>query len=76
MPVSHAFSKELLAGIVSGGIDKLAETKGEDAWDHNEAHKRAREGAKRMYDEHYINEQGAVHYGPKEYERSRHFINK
>lgn len=31
--VNHAFAKELLAGFVGGEVDKLAETKGEDAWE-------------------------------------------
>jgi len=72
-PVSHAFAKELLAGFVGGEVDKLAETKGEDAWDHHEARKHAEQSAERMYDEHYIDDQGADQYNPNEYERPPRF---
>ncbi|ETN44215.1 uncharacterized protein HMPREF1541_10766 [Cyphellophora europaea CBS 101466] len=51
--VSHGFAKELLAGFVGGEVDKLAETKGEDAWDRRETKKRAEQHAERMYDDHY-----------------------
>lgn len=29
-PVSHQFAKEMIAGLVGGEVDKLAETKGLD----------------------------------------------
>jgi hypothetical protein len=53
-PVSHAFAKELLMGFVGGEVDKLAETKGEDAWDRHKAKERAQRGAEQMYDEQYV----------------------
>ena len=52
-PVSHGFAKELLAGFVGGEVDKLAETKGEDAWDRHKTKERAQRGAEQMYDDHY-----------------------
>jgi Protein of unknown function (DUF3759) len=74
-PVSHAFAKELLAGFVGGEVDKLAETKGKDAWDRHEAHKHAKQSAEQMYNEHYIDDQGANQYSPNEYERPPRFKN-
>lgn len=74
-PVSHAFAKELLAGFVGGEVDKLAETKGKDAWDRHEAHKHAKQSAEQMYNEHYIDDQGANQYNPNEYERPPRFKN-
>ena len=67
--VSHAFAKELLAGFVGGEVDKLAETKGMDAYDRREAHKHAKDSAERMYDDHYINQEGADQYDPNQYGR-------
>ncbi|CRG87250.1 hypothetical protein PISL3812_04267 [Talaromyces islandicus] len=52
-PVSHAFAKEALVGLVGAEIDKLAETKGADAWDKHEAKKHAHENVQALYDEHY-----------------------
>ncbi|KAF1346082.1 hypothetical protein BDV97DRAFT_319865 [Delphinella strobiligena] len=52
-PVSHAFAKELLAGFAGAEIDKLAETKGEDAWDHEKAKRQAKQNAEQLYDDHY-----------------------
>lgn len=65
-PVSHAFAKELLAGFVGAEVDKLAETKGEEAWEdrggggrrREETKERAQRGAERMYDDHYGGEEG------------------
>ena len=51
--VNHAFAKELLAGFAGAEVDKLAETKGEDAWDREKAKHEARRNAEHMYDEHY-----------------------
>lgn len=53
-PVSHAFAKELVVGFVGGEVDKLAETKGMDFYDGEKAQHRAKKGAERMYDEHYV----------------------
>ncbi|SLM33527.1 -like antibiotic response protein [Lasallia pustulata] len=72
-PVSHAFAKELLAGIVGGEVDKLAETKGMDEWDKEKAHRKAKENAENMYDQHYVNDQGADNYDPNQYGPPRHF---
>jgi len=68
-PVSHQFAKELLAGFVGGEVDKLAETKGMNEYDTYEAKKRATAGANQMYDEHYIQGQGADQYDPNQYQQ-------
>merc|ERR1739838_420314 len=66
-PVSHQFAKELLAGFAGAEVDKLAETKGEDFVDREELKRKARHNAENMYDEHYINGQGADQYDPNQY---------
>lgn len=66
-PVSHQFAKELLAGFVGGEVDKLAETKGMDAYDRERAHHQAKENARGMYDQHYIDGHGADNYDPNQY---------
>ena len=65
--VNHAFAKELLAGFVGGEVDKLAETHGMDEVDKIKAHHHAQESAKNMYDQHYIEGQGADEYNPNQY---------
>ncbi|KAF2021227.1 hypothetical protein BU24DRAFT_457224 [Aaosphaeria arxii CBS 175.79] len=72
-PVSHAFAKELLAGFAGAEVDKLAETKGEDWFDREKAKRHAKEHAERMYDEHYIENQGADQYDPNQYDRPDRF---
>ncbi|KAJ5517907.1 CipC-like antibiotic response protein [Penicillium expansum] len=52
-PVSHAFAKELLAGIVGGEVDKLAESKGMDWFDREKAKHHAKKNAEHMYEERY-----------------------
>ncbi|OJJ99785.1 hypothetical protein ASPACDRAFT_60614 [Aspergillus aculeatus ATCC 16872] len=64
-PVSHAFAKELLAGIVGSQIDRLAETKGMDEVDKIRAKKHAQENAHQMYEEHYERGHGAPEYDPR-----------
>jgi hypothetical protein len=66
-PVSHAFAKELLVGFVGGEVDKLAETKGMDEYDKVQAHRHAKQSAERMYDDHYVQDQGADQYNPNQY---------
>jgi len=63
-PVSHQFAKELLVGIAGAEVDKLAETKGMDFVDREKAKHHAKENAEQMYDEHYIQNQGADQYDP------------
>lgn len=65
--VNHAFAKELLAGFVGGEVDKLAETKGMNAYDRERAHHQAKENASHMYDEHYVRGQKADQYDPNQY---------
>ena len=67
--MNHAFAKELLAGFVGGEVDKLAETHGMEEYDQIQAHKRAKESAQNMYDQHYIQDQGADQYDPNQYDR-------
>lgn len=63
-PVSHAFAKELLAGIAGAEVDKLVETKGMDFIDREKAKRHAQENVEHMYDEHYVRGQGADQYDP------------
>ncbi|CAI6305012.1 unnamed protein product [Periconia digitata] len=72
-PVSHAFAKELVAGFAAAEVDKLAETKGEDWFDREQAKHNAKKNAERMYEEHYVENQGADQYDPNQYERPQHF---
>ncbi|KAF2125475.1 hypothetical protein P153DRAFT_370134 [Dothidotthia symphoricarpi CBS 119687] len=72
-PVSHAFAKELLAGFATAEVDRLAETKGEDWFDREKAKRDAKSQAEQMYDEHYVNNQGADQYDPNQYERPQQF---
>ncbi|KAM0802930.1 hypothetical protein BDR22DRAFT_887261 [Usnea florida] len=65
--VNHAFAKELLAGFVGGEVDKLAETRGMNAYDRERAHHQAKENASHMYDEHYVRGQNADQYDPNQY---------
>jgi hypothetical protein len=53
--------------------DKLAETKGEDFFDREKAKHEAKRQAENMYDEHYVNGQGADQYNPNQYDRPGHF---
>jgi len=66
-PVSHQFAKELLAGFVGGEVDKLAETKGMNEYDTIEARRHAKESSENMYDQHYIQNEGANQYDPNQY---------
>ncbi|KAA8647024.1 hypothetical protein EYZ11_000097 [Aspergillus tanneri] len=72
-PVSHAFAKEALAGIVGAEVDKLIETKGMDQVDKFKAREHAKKNAERMYVEHYEERHGAEQYDPNRYERHESF---
>ncbi|KAH7413889.1 hypothetical protein DE146DRAFT_750078 [Phaeosphaeria sp. MPI-PUGE-AT-0046c] len=72
-PVSHQFAKELLAGFAGAEVDRLAETKGEDWFDREKTKRHAEKQAEQMYDEHYVNNQGADQYDPNQYGRPEHF---
>jgi hypothetical protein len=52
-PVSHAFAKEVLAGLAGAEVDKLAETKGEDFFDRERSKHEAKKRAENLYDQHY-----------------------
>ncbi|OCK76387.1 hypothetical protein K432DRAFT_385480 [Lepidopterella palustris CBS 459.81] len=68
-PVSHAFAKELVAGFAAAEVDKLAETKGEDFFDRERTKHQAKKHAENLYEEHYIQNQGADQYDPNQYDR-------
>jgi len=72
-PVSHQFAKELLVGFAAAEVDKLAETKGEDWFDKERAKHEAKKNAEHMYDEHYIQGQGAEEYHPERYRPHEHY---
>lgn len=74
--MSHAFAKELLAGFAGAEVDKLAETKGEDFFDKEKAKHHAKKRAEDLYDDHYVNNQGADQYDPNQYERPQHIQNQ
>jgi hypothetical protein len=63
-PVSHQFAKEILVGLAGAEIDKLAETRGMDFIDREKAKHHAKQQAEHMYDQHYIEGQGADQYDP------------
>ncbi|KAL9070502.1 MAG: hypothetical protein Q9161_004799 [Pseudevernia consocians] len=71
--VEHAFAKELLMGFVGGEVDKLAETKGMNAYDRERAHHQAKQNAGHMYDEHYIRGQNADQYDTNRYDAPQQF---
>ncbi|TVY34878.1 hypothetical protein LSUB1_G005537 [Lachnellula subtilissima] len=74
-PISHQFAKELLVGIAGAEVDKLAETKGMDFVDREKAKSHAKRNAESMYDEHYIQNQGADQYDPNQYSAPQQFNN-
>lgn len=63
-PISHQFAKELLVGIAGAEVDKLAETKGLDFIDREKAKHHAKEQVQSLYDDHYVQNQGADQYDP------------
>jgi len=75
-PVSHQFAKELLAGFAGAEVDKFAETHGEDWYDKEKAKHEAKRNAENMYDEHYVQNQGADQYDPNQYDRPQHLQNQ
>ena len=54
----------MLVGLAGAEVDKLAETKGMDWIDREKAKRQAAAGAQNMYDEHYVQNQGADQYDP------------
>ncbi|KAF2793812.1 hypothetical protein K505DRAFT_349681 [Melanomma pulvis-pyrius CBS 109.77] len=69
-PVSHAFAKELVAGFAGAEVDRIAETKGEDWFDREKTKRQAKENAEHMYDQHYVQDEGADQYDPNQYQRN------
>uniref|UniRef100_A0A0D6R9V4 CipC-like antibiotic response protein n=1 Tax=Araucaria cunninghamii TaxID=56994 RepID=A0A0D6R9V4_ARACU len=68
-PVSHAFAKEALMGLVGMEVDKLAETKGMDEYDREKAKHHAKQSAQKMYEDHYERGYGADQYDPNQYDQ-------
>merc|ERR1712113_228949 len=68
-PVSHQFAKEMLVGFAGAEVDRLAETKGMDEYDKVEAKRHATKSAENMYDQHYVQGQGADQYDPNQYDQ-------
>lgn len=52
-PSSHKLAKELIAGLVGGEVDKLAETKGMNWLDREKAEHHAKKNVEHMYEERY-----------------------
>ena len=52
-PVSHGLAKEMLAGLAGLEVDRLAQTKGADFVDREEAKRHAENQARSLYDEQY-----------------------
>lgn len=71
--VSHAFAKEAMVGFVGGEVDKLAESKGMDQVDKMRTHEHAKKNAEHMYDEHYVQGQGASEYDPSRHGQHESF---
>ncbi|KAF2743515.1 hypothetical protein M011DRAFT_471268 [Sporormia fimetaria CBS 119925] len=66
-PVSHTFAKALLAGITGAEVDKYAQEHGQ-GWLNREATMRqAQQNAERMYNDYYVQQQGAAMYDPYAY---------
>lgn len=58
-----------MMGFVGAEVDKLAETKGMDEYDREKAKRHAKKSAEQMYDDHYIQGQGADQYDPQQYQQ-------
>ncbi|MCJ1264793.1 hypothetical protein MMC22_004668 [Lobaria immixta] len=71
------FSHELIAGAASFEGFKLFEDhqrkEGMNAYDRERAHHHAKEASRDMYDEHYIDNQGADQYDPNQYNAPERF---
>ncbi len=50
-PGSHDLAKEMIAGFAGAEVDRLAETKGEDAWDREKAKRQAESNSRDLYDQ-------------------------
>ncbi len=58
-----------MTSFIAAELDKFAESKGMDEWDRRKAHEQAKEQSERMYDDHYVKNQGADQYDPERYGR-------
>ncbi len=50
-PGSHDLAKEMIVGFAGAEVDRLAETKGEDAWDREKAKRQAEQNSRDLYDQ-------------------------
>jgi len=55
--VDHGFAKEAIAALAGGEVDRLAETKGADFVDREEAKRQAKQKSGELYDQHYGDEE-------------------
>lgn len=46
---------------------------GLDAWDRERAERHAKDSSRNLYDQHYIDQNGADQYAPNQYEAPQHF---
>ena len=67
--VSHGFAKEVLAGFAGAGVDRLAETKGADFVDREEAKHKAKKKANDLYDQQYGDQEN---YNPHKRKPAKH----
>ncbi|EEP79518.1 conserved hypothetical protein [Uncinocarpus reesii 1704] len=65
--MSHQFAKELLAGFVGAEMDKMAQKRKMDPQQHEDARRYAQYNAEQLYDQHYVQGQGAGQYDPYQY---------
>ena len=63
-PMSHGVAKSLLAGFAAAEVDRIARKRGEGWFDKEKAKHRAKKNAEQLYDEHYIQRNGADQYDP------------
>lgn len=66
-PISHKFAKELLAGIVGAEIDKMAHKRRMDDREQDQTRRYAQQNAEQLYDQYYVENQGAHQYDPNQY---------
>jgi len=68
-PVSHEFAKEAIAAVAGVEVDRLAETKGADYIDREEAKHKAKKNAQDLYDQQYGNQDN---FDPEQHKPHKH----
>lgn len=51
----------------------IHQSPGLDAWDRERAEREAKDSSRDMYDQHYVNQNGADQYDPNQYAPPQHF---